>query len=198
MDTRVSPLRVEQLTFRKHEIYVACAAFRNFVERCDEMALRFSGADQNINLESWRSAVNCQNNVVLMGHSFGGTTVVSHLSNFDEWYLIRLFQKFSMLSTPSPSREYPPIPLNKAIALDPWLGPLPEPGPIPYDHFRRCSNSSVSSHEMNALDHRRGLSQPELLVINSEGFTFWNEHFVRLKSVMKEWAPNGRRLLTIG
>lgn len=73
-----TPLRIEQLAFRSHEIYLAFAAFRKFVEECDEMHLRVLDADENIDKESWRNAVNCKENIAIMGHSFGGTTVVSH------------------------------------------------------------------------------------------------------------------------
>jgi platelet-activating factor acetylhydrolase len=34
-------------------------------------------------------------------------------------------------------------------------------------------------------------------VINGEGFTLWEEHFERLGLLMRMWAPEGRRLLTV-
>lgn len=43
--------------------------------------------------------------------------------------------------------------------------------------------------------------QPEkparILVINSEAFTLWRDHFNRLQDVMAAWEPQGQRILTI-
>jgi platelet-activating factor acetylhydrolase len=87
------------------------------------------------------------------------------------------------------------MPLSHALALDPWLEALPPPGPIPYSH----PSATTSTSKSTAVHSKTGPSQPELLVIDSEGFTLWNEHFTRLKSIVKEWAPGGgSRLLTLG
>jgi platelet-activating factor acetylhydrolase len=87
--------------------------------------------------------------------------------------------------------------LSHALALDPWLEALPLPGPIPYSH-PSATTSTISTSKSTAVHFENGPSQPELLVIDSEGFTLWNDHFTRLKSIVKEWAPGGRRLLTLG
>jgi platelet-activating factor acetylhydrolase len=36
-----------------------------------------------------------------------------------------------------------------------------------------------------------------MLVINSEAFTLWKDHFERLQDVMAVWEPQGQRILTI-
>jgi len=107
--------RAEQLEFRKHEIYFAYSAFRNLVltgERGDLRTIDESPLDW----ESWTGDwVQCDEGVSLMGHSFGGATV------------------FSMLSEPPPKREdVPSIPVSHGLVLDPWLEPLSSPGPEPF------------------------------------------------------------------
>lgn len=39
---------------------------------------------------------------------------------------------------------------------------------------------------------------PRMLVINSETFTVWKDHFARLQKVVAGWEPQGGRLLTLG
>jgi hypothetical protein len=39
---------------------------------------------------------------------------------------------------------------------------------------------------------------PRILVINSETFTLWEEHFSRLQQVVKAWEPESRRIITLG
>lgn len=63
--------------------------------------------------------------------------------------------------------------MSKAIALDPWVDPLPTPVPDP-----RAVEAS--------LNNRPG-APPKLLVINSEDFTTWKEHFPRLLDIVKLW-----------
>jgi platelet-activating factor acetylhydrolase len=71
------PLRSEQLAFRRHEIYLAFMAFRKFVKGCNEMDLRILDVKDTIDVESWRNSVNCEGDIALVGHSFGGATVAS-------------------------------------------------------------------------------------------------------------------------
>jgi platelet-activating factor acetylhydrolase len=66
------------------------------------------------------------------------------------------------------------LPVTHAIALDPWIDPLPSPGPAPY-----TPESSMPSEESSQV--------PELMVINSEGFTLWDEHYNRLAGVVRSW-----------
>ena len=37
-----------------------------------------------------------------------------------------------------------------------------------------------------------------MLVINSEEFTVWSEHYERLREVVANWEPQGGRILTLG
>ena len=39
---------------------------------------------------------------------------------------------------------------------------------------------------------------PRMLVINSEIFTLWEEHFSRLQEVVKAWEPESNRIITLG
>ena len=57
--------------------------------------------------------------------------------------------------------------------LDPWLEPLPSPGPAP------------------RVDATRDARAPRVLIINSEEFTLWRDHFARLQSVVREWRQPG-------
>lgn len=63
--------------------------------------------------------------------------------------------------------------------LDPWVDPLPSPGPSPH-----TNPSSVPGEQSSET--------PRLLVINSEGFTLWDEHFNRLAGVIKAWNDAAR------
>ncbi|KAH7914420.1 tRNA synthetases class I, catalytic domain-containing protein [Hygrophoropsis aurantiaca] len=163
-ESTLAIFRGDQLAFRRHEIYTAYGAFRSVVREghqgLGEGLQTIDGND--IDWSSWSSKndhppVQCDQDVFMTGHSFGGATTLS------------------ILCTDPPAVECPPIPITKALILDPWLEPLPSPGPSP------PSNDSL----------------PEILVINSEPFTLWKEHFDRLVGIVNEWVPEGRRLLTI-
>lgn len=67
------------------------------------------------------------------------------------------------------------------------MEPLPSPGPSPW----KVEASLQSSP-----------NPPKLFVINSEGFTLWDDHFDRLKEVVQLWKqhltnPNDANLVTI-
>lgn len=86
--------------------------------------------------------------------------------------------QLSILSNTPPGDE-PLIPVQKALILDPWLEPLPSPGPLPHHRFK-------------------DKYLPSILVINSEKFTLWKDHFERLMEVGKSWTEGQWELLTIG
>lgn len=75
-----------------------------------------------------------------------------------------LILQLSFISEPSPSPEYHHIPITKCLIYDPWLEPIPSPGPVP-------------------LTPPEGHSLPRMLIINSEPFTLWKDHFARLQSI---------------
>lgn len=120
-----------------------------------------------------------------------------------------------MLSTPPPSSKYSPIPITNALALDPWLEPLASPGPAPYlpnqepsslpleaaldaaAHAPTARSSSDSNTVVVTPEIPSKHPHPRLLVINSEGFTLWKDHFSRLQSLVAAWEPEGRKLLTV-
>ncbi|KAG1755516.1 platelet-activating factor acetylhydrolase, isoform II-domain-containing protein [Suillus lakei] len=159
--------RQQQLAFRRHEIYLAFRSFRQLIQD------GYHGSSHGlqtidkkpIDWSSWSSdddtkAVECEKDVLLAGHSFGGATV------------------FTTLSTDPPADVSAPIPVHKALILDPWLEPIPSPGPCP-------------------LPQGPGDALPQLLVISSENFSLWKTHFARLISVVQAWQPEKRRVLTI-
>ncbi|KAH7931206.1 hypothetical protein BV22DRAFT_998558 [Leucogyrophana mollusca] len=163
----ISIFRGDQLAFRRHEIYIAYDAFRSIVQKGYQGSGRGLQAidGKEIDWSSWlhkngRMSVECDKDVTLVGHSFGGATTLS------------------ILCTDPPVTESPPIPITKALILDPWLEPLPSPGPSP-------------------PPHSLGSPLPSILVINSEPFTLWKDHFERLVGIVEEWEPEGRRLLTL-
>ncbi|KAF8195710.1 platelet-activating factor acetylhydrolase, isoform II-domain-containing protein [Mycena galopus ATCC 62051] len=170
------PLRADQLEFRKHEVYRIYAAFSAFVR--DGAALEAIDGTR-VDLRSWTPAsgpalVNCDD-VALIGHSFGGCTALSIVS-----------------SPPPPA--YAPIPISKVLLYDPWLEPLPSPGPAPTS--RTSSVSEPSSSESAPLKPT-DCPPEQMLVINSQVFSLWTMHFTRLTEVVKAWEPQGRRLLTL-
>ena len=76
--------------------------------------------------------------------------------------------QLSILSEMPPTlggKKFSELPVTHAVALDPWMEPLPSPGPAP-----------VHS------------ASPPLLVVNSEDFTFWTEHFARLRAMVDLWT----------
>jgi platelet-activating factor acetylhydrolase len=71
--------RAEQLEFRQHEIYLAYSAFRRLVLTGERGDLR-SVDESPLDWESWTGDwVRCDEDVSLVGHSFGGATLVSRL-----------------------------------------------------------------------------------------------------------------------
>ena len=86
LDPGTLPFRKDQLIFRRHEIYLAYSAFSSFVgngHNTEDSGLQTIDGSQ-VNLESWfrRTSgdlprVRCDADVALVGHSFGGATVVS-------------------------------------------------------------------------------------------------------------------------
>jgi len=197
------PLRGEQLLFRRHEIYLTYSAISRLLG--NDTTLELETLDGTVvNRSLWtevdkstgRGPVKFDKDVILTGHSFGGCTVLS------------------MLST-RPDEAYSPIPITQAVVLDPWLEPLSSPGPAPIDlsyltadkseaTMESTNNSSeseitaMSTQDANNLNAFQMPSpRPRLLVINSETFTIWKDHFARLQEVVKGWEPNGGNILTI-
>lgn len=122
-------------------------------------------------------------------------------------------RKLSLLSNPTPE-NHSTIPVTKALVLDPWLEPLPSPGPTPQsdrnsavtsDLTSGSTTTSASSSETTVQDDEAAISDipksrslPRMLVLNSDMFTLWKDHFERLKGVVEAWEPEGRRVLTLG
>ncbi|KAG7449029.1 uncharacterized protein BT62DRAFT_887202 [Guyanagaster necrorhizus] len=71
-----------------------------------------------------------------------------------------------------------PISVSNALIFDPWLDPIPSPCP---EHLNQDPKI---------------VSLPRLLVLSSENFTLWKEHFKRLKNTVRLWDADGT-LLTL-
>jgi len=152
--------RAEQLEMRKCEIFLAYSAFRRLIRTGEHGDLRTMD-DLAFDWASWGGDwVRYDNGVSLVGHSFGGATMLT------------------ILSDPSPKGEDDVnIPVSHGLVLDPWLDPLPSPGPV------------------LSTDRQSPSMCPKLTVINSEGFTLWEDHFKRVEEMVPEWP--GSTLLTI-
>jgi len=101
------------------------------------------------------------------------------------------------------------IPVERTIILDPWLEPLPSPGPVPLGNAP--TSSIIAAEELAKSEEATAISPPEdvletlevstpprMLVINSETFTIWKDHYARLQEVVAGWEPRGGRILTLG
>lgn len=100
------------------------------------------------------------------------------------------------------------IPVERAVILDPWLEPLAIPGPVPFEFPSPPTSDSIGESGSSSLeaatvapvasmDLDTKLPRPRMLVINSEAFTLWKEHYARLQKVVAEWEPQGGHILTI-
>ncbi|EPQ52569.1 hypothetical protein GLOTRDRAFT_79681 [Gloeophyllum trabeum ATCC 11539] len=111
-------LRQEQLDFRRREVYEAVEAFKRMVGGNEDRGGVEVADAAEIDWSKWNGKIDFEH-IDLVGHSFGGATV------------------FSILSNPpaplphSPDRTYPELPVRKVLALDPWMEPFPSPGPAP-------------------------------------------------------------------
>lgn len=99
------------------------------------------------------------------------------------------------------------IPVERTIILDPWLEPLPSPGPVPLGSSpssRINAAEEVVNSEAMVISSRENdlaaleVSHPRMLVINSETFTLWKDHYARLQEVVAGWEPHGGKILTLG
>ncbi|WVF67465.1 hypothetical protein IAT40_002221 [Kwoniella sp. CBS 6097] len=153
-DKSLTQLRTLQLDIRSREIYEAYHSFKKLLTPntslpnapLSDSALDKKGiAKRDEWIKTLQGRVDAED-LRLTGHSFGGGTVLH------------------ILQTPSPDPLLPSLPIKQAIALDPWLEPIPLP------------SSSTKAHP----------AMPPLLVINSIGFTEWSVHFKRLLGMIKE------------
>ncbi|RXW25242.1 hypothetical protein EST38_g592 [Candolleomyces aberdarensis] len=204
------PLRAEQLAFRHHEVYITYNSFHKLLHKDPEVKIEtidgkpFDKQSWGLDGSTGEPLVNCDTNVVLGGHSFGGCTVLSILST-------------------NPPAEYLPLPVERAIVLDPWLEPLPAPGPVPVGKAKNGKQNMVengsegpspqtsvnevvdsvkSTLEENSIVERSSgddavSPHPRMLVINSETFTVWKDHFARLQEVVKGWEPEEKSIITL-
>ncbi|KIK67971.1 hypothetical protein GYMLUDRAFT_154871 [Collybiopsis luxurians FD-317 M1] len=181
----VLPLRVDQLAFRQHEIYTAYAAFAKLVSgsnQYDNFGSIHFVHDGNTFNETWSNAPINVENICLAGHSFGGCTMLLILSS----------------ETPlhPDGTPYPRLPVRDTLILDPWLEPLPSPGPTPFSRIGIADdNATLVDARLNGTSEHDVIGPanvPRLLVMNSEAFSLWRTHFERLQGVVKGWGSDAK------
>lgn len=116
-------LRSKQLDIRVSEVYETYTSFSKFISSGSTSLPHFhlykedgppppthstELESERAWLDSWRGTVDT-NDLTLVGHSFGGGTLLHLLST-------------------RPARGFERLPVRKAVALDPWVDPLPTPG----------------------------------------------------------------------
>ncbi|KAG8901298.1 hypothetical protein FRB99_005413 [Tulasnella sp. 403] len=106
----IYPLRVEQLEFRRTEVYEVLKAFTDAVNGNHE-AVEVQNAPE-FSWNDWKGRVECERDVILAGHSFGSATMMSLLAH-------------------PPPEGFPPLSVNQVILLDPWVEPFLPLGPLP-------------------------------------------------------------------
>jgi len=98
------------LEMRRSEIYHALKAFEGVVDGTEKPPRTMDGA--SFDWSCWKGRVECRQNVILAGHSFGSATALS------------------LLSQP-PAQPFAPLPVTQVVLLDPWVDPFDEAGPLP-------------------------------------------------------------------
>ncbi|KAJ9096796.1 hypothetical protein QFC21_005067 [Naganishia friedmannii] len=153
----VMTLRSLQLDIRVHELYATYRSFRTLATQgasalpsgltitagATTMAQNEAKEwlDKNVGVGSVDTT-----GVDVVGHSFGGGTLL--------WALER--------DVPEGEEK---LPVRKAVALDPWVDPLPMPAP---------------------MKGEKDKPDVPIFVINSTRFTLWSTHFNRLKRLTKQ------------
>ncbi|KAL0573965.1 hypothetical protein V5O48_007980 [Marasmius crinis-equi] len=161
------PLRTDQLLVRHHEVYHTFETFSRFV--AGDVDARLEVADDGkFKPVDW------------LPNDSGEPPV-----SFDDCFALIAYpawciKQFSILSSKPPA-EYHHIPIRHALIYDPWLEPFPTPGPLPID------GTSTTEHHPDL---------PRMLVMNSEPFTRWDDHFLQLHTAVKKWGPEAR-LITL-
>jgi len=192
MNNHPRPLRSQQLSFRHHEVYIAYTTFCRFMQSDPTLELEIidstsydKGSWTKLN-ESGQHVIRYDNRIILAGHSFGGCTLLSMLSTL-------------------PLEGFSKLPVERTVILDPWLEPLPSPGPVPLGNSSivpageaaRSEEAAVVSSHKNGIASSEVTLHPRMLVINSETFTLWKDHFARLQEVVAGWGPHGGKILTL-
>jgi platelet-activating factor acetylhydrolase len=105
------------------------------------------------------------------------------------------FLQFSILST-HPPEPYKSLPISKCLVLDPWLDPFSSPGPGPIKRSNKGNDVNGAVEDVDAgAPHDETDKFPRMLIINSEGFTLWTDHFTRCDVAAKTF---GAKLFTLG
>ncbi|BGP21513.1 1-alkyl-2-acetylglycerophosphocholine esterase [Rhodotorula toruloides] len=134
-------------------------------------------------LEGWKGRIDLEKEVTMAGHSFGGATTI---------------QVLRAGATQSP--------FKRGIALDPWADPIP-PAPSPSSPSFSPLSASVSTNTTGSNpapttspSNGNGGKVPldinvPLLVINSEAFTLWRQHYSLVRDIVKAVEGGAERWL---
>lgn len=90
-----------------------------------------------------------------------------------------------------PPGHYGHLPIKKALLLDPWVEALPAKNFPPSDAFVGPGLADGEANRFNV----------PMLVINSEQFTVWKNHYMRVQEILRDWSkpyPKEPTLLTLG
>ncbi|KAK4058056.1 hypothetical protein OIO90_000795 [Microbotryomycetes sp. JL221] len=169
--------RGQQLDMRFEEIRQLVQVLKRLDEGDDSVArLNLRQTKNSVNtLQQWQNKIDWSK-VYMTGHSFGGATTLQSLR--------------------TERRHTFGVEFSKGIALDPWIDPIPQLSTI--ERFRSPSRESLD----NVNDDQTGIEdaaaakpsmtkddkldiQTPLLVINSEAFTKWREHYNKVYEIVK-------------
>ncbi|GAA5992039.1 hypothetical protein JCM10908_000709 [Rhodotorula pacifica] len=108
---------------------------------------------------AWRDRLDLTEEITMAGHSFGGATAIQVLR-----------------------AGATAFPFRKGIALDPWADPIP-PAPSSDQLAPTESNPAPTTDKKGNGGPPLDIVAP-LLVINSEAFTLWKEHYVLVRDIV--------------
>ncbi|OSX60109.1 hypothetical protein POSPLADRAFT_1047583 [Postia placenta MAD-698-R-SB12] len=161
-----SAFRADQLLFRRIEVYLAYKAFSDLV---DAHPRAESGVHVVYGYKCYEMPKR---------GAFWQSWAAGHVQCRDDiTYIGHSFGGALVVSLHAllhKGARFEPLPITHALVLDPWLEPLATPGPAPH------------------VEATRDARAPSILVLNSEEFTLWPDHFARLEGVVRAWRQDIR------
>ncbi|KAG7096762.1 hypothetical protein E1B28_004174 [Marasmius oreades] len=165
------PLRADQLLIRRYEIYHTFKTFSCLLTGEPDHRLAIAGENGKFRAEDWTEINGREITVRLADVCLAGHSFGG-------------CTVFSILSS-KPPPGYPPLPCRHALIYDPWLDPFPTPGPIQEALPVECNPEQTNA------------DLPRMLVINSEPFTLWKDHFHQLQTAVRKWGRQARLITLI-